>query len=149
MVQPTDTCGFRASQSLPCICCWRSGNLLALEALTSPLDVLGLQKSRLEDAVLAHERARAEMRSARTEFRRQRVAFLAKPANLLFPFAGGILLTAGQIKNVPKGINRLPFLNIAKAGVGVYALVVRLQNLVSLQNPSKHNTDSSKKTESA
>ncbi|MDB3936383.1 hypothetical protein N9383_06665 [Granulosicoccus sp.] len=91
--------------------------------------MLGLQKSRLDDAVLEHERARGRVRAARTEFRQQRAAFLSKPANLLFPFAAGILVTAGQIRNVPKGVNRLPFMNIAKAGVGVYALVIRLKNL--------------------
>ena len=53
-------------------------------------------------------------------------AFLSKPSNLLYPFTAGVLVCASQLKNDPTGIQKIPFMNLAKVAIGVYALSRRV-----------------------
>jgi len=87
------------------------------------------QKYRLQLAADDHQRAVQRKRAARLGYRLHRDSFLSRPYNLLFPFVAGVLVCASQLRNAPKGINRVPFMNLAKTGVGLYALISRLGNV--------------------
>ena len=91
--------------------------------------MFGAQKAALAQALLAHEQAVHDMQAARGNVRVQREAFLARPKNLFYPFTAGILVAASQFKNVPKGLNRLPLMNIAHSAIGAYGLVTRVMSL--------------------
>lgn len=87
------------------------------------------QKERLADANRLHMAAASRKKLARQEVIQRRQQFLGKPINLLFPYIAGILICASQLKNDATGLKRVPFLNIAKAGVGLWTLVSRIRKI--------------------
>jgi len=91
------------------------------------------QKNRLKQAVLAHRLALKTRDDAREKVRRQRHEFLGEPLNLLYPFSAGILVCASQLKNDATGLQRIPFLNLAKIAIGVWATVERIRKVRKIQ----------------
>ena len=85
------------------------------------------QKKDLAEAAVLHKAARRRKEEARLKFEQRRKQFLSEPLNLLYPYVAGILICASQLKNDATGLKRIPFLNIAKAGVGVWTLISRIK----------------------
>lgn len=86
------------------------------------------QKKQLAEAVILHKAASRRKKVARQRFTQRRQQFLGEPLNLLYPYLAGILICASQLKNDATGLKRIPFMNIAKAGVGVWTLVSRIRS---------------------
>ena len=103
--------------------------------------MFGFQKASLTQARADYERALSNRQLARADLKTQRTAFLARPANLLFPFTAGMLVAVSQVRNVPKGLGRLPFMNIAKSAIGAYALLTRLKTIQQLDAASDTASD--------
>lgn len=87
------------------------------------------QKKSLAEAIRLHNAAIGRKREAHQRFARRRQRFLGEPLNLLYPYLAGILICASQLKNDAEGLKRIPFMNLAKAGVGVWSLVSRVQKI--------------------
>jgi|GEM_PF-2212557 len=88
------------------------------------------QKQLLAQAKREHYAAVETKEAASKLMHDQRQSFLGEPLNLLYPFAAGALVCASQLKNEAKGLQRIPFLNIAKTGIGLWATIERVQKLV-------------------
>lgn len=91
--------------------------------------MFGRQKKLLAQAERDHVAAIERKDRASEQFRHQRHQFLGEPLNLLYPFAAGALVCASQLKNEAKGIQRIPFLNLAKLAVGVWATTERIKKI--------------------
>lgn len=91
--------------------------------------VFSQQKKRLAEASLSHNAALKRKKVARQKVGQQRQQFLGEPLNLLYPYSAGILICASQLKNDATGLKRIPFMNIAKAGIGLWTLISRIQRI--------------------
>ena len=85
------------------------------------------QKKYLAEASVLHKTAVARKKMARHRLTQQRQQFLGEPLNLLYPYFAGMLICASQLKNDASGLQRIPFMNIAKAGIGVWTLIRRIR----------------------
>ena len=85
------------------------------------------QKVQLDNAALLHQAAVRRKKMARQILVRQRKQFLGEPLNLLYPYFAGVLICASQLRNDATGMKRIPFMNIVKAGVGVWTLINRIR----------------------
>jgi hypothetical protein len=91
--------------------------------------VLARQKKYLAEAAVLHKAASRRKEVARRRLKQRRQEFLGEPLNLLYPYIAGILICASQLKNDAAGLKRIPFMNIAKAGVGVWTLISRIRKI--------------------
>ncbi|MFK8083328.1 MAG: hypothetical protein AB8B97_23870 [Granulosicoccus sp.] len=87
------------------------------------------QKKLLAQAEQEHSFAVEQKNAARQQLSYRRNQFLGEPLNLLYPFAAGALVCASQLKNEAKGWQRIPFLNLAKMAVGVWATTERIRKI--------------------
>lgn len=87
------------------------------------------QKKRLAQAERAYNEALIKKNVTRKRLRQHCHLFLGEPLNLLYPFSAGALVCASQLKNEAKGIQRIPFLNLAKMAVGIWATTKRIRRV--------------------
>ncbi len=95
--------------------------------------MLGKQKKMLAQAESEHQAAVERKAIARMALNRHRYSFLGNPLNVVYPFAAGVLVCASQLKSDAKGVYRIPFLNIAKIGVGAWAVVEKVRKVRAIQ----------------
>lgn len=91
--------------------------------------MLRKQKKLLAQAELEHLAAVERTDAAREALKRHRHSFLGKPLNLLYPFAAGVLVCAGQSKSDTKGAYRIPFFNLAKIAIGVWVTAEKIKKV--------------------
>ncbi|MFK7857435.1 MAG: hypothetical protein AB8B64_01360 [Granulosicoccus sp.] len=94
------------------------------------------QKKLLAEAEYEHKIALENKAIVKQQFRDYRHRFLGEPLNLLYPFAAGALVCASQLKNEANGIQRIPFMNLAKMAVGAWAIIERIRKVQNARSSS-------------
>lgn len=87
------------------------------------------QKKQLSEASRLHSKAAQRKRIARQRVTKRCQQFLGEPLNLLYPYAAGILVCASQLQNKATGVQRIPFMNIAKTSIGLWTLITRIRRI--------------------
>ncbi len=104
--------------------------------------MFNLQKQQLAEASLMHRAAIQRKNAARQKIVQKRQQFLSEPLNLLYPYSAGILVCASQLKNEATGLKRIPFMNIAKAGIGIWTLIYRIRRIIDSRSTRSVQLDS-------